>query len=267
MVSLSDLAVSPPVTRCKCCDGPARLCGVVDFSRSCLDLIGPRVMPYSGVPIYYHRCEQCGFVATRAFDAWSHDDFAAHIYNDDYVRVDPDYLGARAAQNAEIIAGNFPELSGVTILDYGAGLGLLERELKAKGFAHVDSFDPYAGKGNGNSIRPTRRYDLVVAFEVFEHHPQPQALIDELAGFLEDGGALLFSTTLATDAALEAGLERWWYCAPRNGHISFFTLHALARIGARHQLIPASFTDGIHFYFRGEPPAWARRFTHQVWKE
>jgi SAM-dependent methyltransferase len=263
MVSLNDLAVSPPVTRCKCCDGVARLCGVVDFSRSCLDQSGPRVLPYSGVPVYYHRCEQCGFIGTVAFDAWSDADFAAHIYNDDYARVDPDYLGARAAQNAEILAGNFPELAGTAILDYGAGLGHLQRELAAKGFPHVDSFDPIAGSGS----RPTRRYDLVVAFEVFEHHPQPRALIDELVGYLSDDGALLFSTTLATDAALEAGLERWWYCAPRNGHISFFTPRALARLGARHQLIPASFSDGIHFFYRGEPPAWALRFSHQVWRD
>ncbi|WP_323118290.1 class I SAM-dependent methyltransferase [Burkholderia alba] len=261
MASLTDMAVCEVTSLCKCCAGPSRLCGVVDFSRSCNDRPGAKVAPCAGVPVYYHRCEQCGFVFTRAFDGWSYDDFSAYIYNDDYVRHDPDYLGSRPAYNAEIVAGNFPDLSGKDILDYGSGLGLLEKNLKNRGFGSVDSYDPIAG----GTARPDRRYDVVIAFEVFEHHPAPLALIDEVAGFLRDDGVILFSTTLVTEAVLNEGIERWWYCAPSNGHISFFTPQALARVGAPHGLTPASFTEGIHFFFRNRPPEWALRFSHQVW--
>ncbi|EEF25979.1 conserved hypothetical protein, partial [Ricinus communis] len=224
MVSLTEMAVCEVASICKCCDGPSRLCGVVDFSRSCHDQPGAKVTPCAGVAVYYYRCEQCSFVFTRAFDGWSYDDFSTHIYNDDYVRHDPDYLGGRPAQNADIIAGNFPDMSGKDILDFGSGL---------------DSYDPIAG----GASRPDRKYDIVVAFEVFEHHPEPHALLDEIASFLRDDGAILFSTTLVTDNVLNEGIERWWYCAPRNGHISFFTPRALARIGAPLRLTPASFTE------------------------
>ena len=52
---------------CKCCGKPADLFGVVDFHKSCEDRRGPP-LPLSGVPIYYYRCPNCGFLFTTAFD-------------------------------------------------------------------------------------------------------------------------------------------------------------------------------------------------------
>jgi hypothetical protein len=64
-----------PATPYKCCDGLAHLCGVVDFSRCGADVIaGTKVDPYVGVPIYYYRCEHCGFVFTKDLDMCSHQD-------------------------------------------------------------------------------------------------------------------------------------------------------------------------------------------------
>jgi SAM-dependent methyltransferase len=264
-MSLDRMQVALPLTACKCCGGDSRLCGVVDFSRCGADHLGGRkVDPYVGVPVYFHRCDACGFVFTRALDAWTHADYAAHIYNDDYGRHDPDYLGKRPFENAELIAKSFPELAQANVLDFGSGLGQLERELKARGFSQVDSYDPYAAHAEATRAGLAAAYRTVVAFEVFEHHPQPRELIAELAGFLDDDGAILFSTMLADDAVMAEGIDRWWYCAPRNGHISFYASRALARLGAPHGLVAGSFNENFHFFYKRALPAWAARFSHRL---
>jgi tetratricopeptide (TPR) repeat protein len=245
---------------CKCCGGASRLCGVVDFSRSCEDrTAGASVEPHAGVPISYFCCDECGFVFTPAMDDWTRQDFSAHIYNDDYARHDPDYLGKHPATSAKLISGSFPEMAWGNVLDFGSGLGLLEKELKSRGFAQVDSYDPYASDAG---VRPAlaEKYQTIVCFEVFEHHPQPRELIAELKKFLAEDGAILFSTLLVTDEVMAEGIENWWYCAPRNGHISLFTSRALAALAAQHGFKVGAFSDNLHVFYKDSIPAWAVKF-------
>ncbi|WLE62281.1 class I SAM-dependent methyltransferase [Burkholderia plantarii] len=261
---LQRLRVAEPETACKCCGAVSRLCGVVDFSVGGADrLAGRKIDPYAGVPVYYHCCIRCRFVFTRCFDDWRREDFAAHIYNADYARQDPDYAGRRALGNAELIARQFPELAHAPLLDFGAGLGLLERELRARGFTGVTSFDPYADAQDAAGTAaapPAGASRVVLAFEVFEHHPDPHALLQTLLQLLAADGAILFTTLLVTDAVLEAGIDAWWYCMPRNGHLSLFSARALAMLAGRHGLQLRSLDEGLHLLFRHAPPAWAARY-------
>lgn len=256
---LQRLRVAEPDTTCKCCGGPSRLCGVVDFSVGGADRIaGRKLDPYAGVPIYYHGCERCRFTFTRAFDDWSPADFAEHVYNDDYPRQDPDFRGDRARANAELIASRFPEMAGQASLDFGSGLGQLERELAARGFGQVTSYDPYAGGTQAASAPASSRN--VLAFEVFEHHPEPHALIETLLSYLDGDGAILLSTLLVPEGPIDGGIGMWWYCMPRNGHISLYSGTALGTLAALHGLKAVSFDEGLHLLYRGAPPIWAARF-------
>jgi hypothetical protein len=280
------MQVSPQETRCKCCDSISRLCGVVDFSCCGADYFaGRKVDPYAGVPIYYYCCDSCGFIFTRAMDDWTSQEFADFIYNDDYVRHDPDYLSKRPLENAQLIANNFPEMAQTSMLDFGSGLGLLEKELKSRGFVHVDSFDPYV-EAAATRDDLLRHYQTIVAFEVFEHHPQPHMLMEDLVKFLDDEGAILFSTLLvsketlaegsfpplpflprqrsASEETRAGGIATWWYCTPRNGHISFFTPRALAVLAQRHGLVAGSFSAGLHFFYRGQMPSWIKRLNRNM---
>ena len=101
---------------------------------------------------------------------------------------------------------------------------------------------------------------LLVSFEVFEHHPQPHELMSNLKRFLAEEGTILFSTLLINDSVMSKGIENWWYCAPRNGHISLFTPKALVALGQRHGLKLSSFGEGLHFFHNGQIPDWARKF-------
>src|SRR5687767_16033653 len=99
---------------CKCCDSPAPFAGSVDFAKSTEPLQQP-----SGVLVHYYRCTRCGFLFTTSFDHFTHDDFARHIYNEQYTAIDPDYLDKRPRENAQLIADAAPLAREIPILDYG----------------------------------------------------------------------------------------------------------------------------------------------------
>ncbi|AIY41282.1 SAM-dependent methyltransferase [Collimonas arenae] len=247
----------PEITSCKCCAQTSTLVGVVDFSRCGADVhAGKKVDPYAGWPVYFYRCGACGFTFTRALDNWSAEDFATHIYNDDYVRHDPDYLGARPRSNADLIMHNMGSVRERTsLLDYGSGMGLMTEILEQNGFDSVASFDPFS-----STRRPDRQFNMVTCFEVFEHVQDPIALVKDINRFLSPDGAVLFSTLLCTPQAVDGGLHNWWYCAPRNGHISFYTLEALTALAARFELRVLSFSDGLHAMYRPQIAEWLKPF-------
>ena len=258
-----DIQRAPVEAVCKCCAGRSVSCGVVDFSRSGADIhAGKKVDPYAGIPIYFYRCEHCGFTFTPALDKWTPADFSEHIYNADYVRHDPDYSFARPNANAGLIAQYFPKLADHKLLDFGSGMGLLEELLGEKGFQRIRSYDPYSGTADKSAL--TERYRAVFAFEVFEHHVDPRELVKTLASLLDDKGAIFFSTTLVPESAWEHGIETWWYCIPRNGHISFFSSASLALLASGVGMKAASFSDGLHMLFKGDYPEWAAGVQHTL---
>ena len=103
---LSLTPVTAATVPCKICGEPAPVFGTVDFNRTC-DIAGGVKLPPSGTPVRYRRCPACGFLFTDAFDRWSHDDFRAHIYNEDYAAVDPEYAEARPRNNAAAVIALF----------------------------------------------------------------------------------------------------------------------------------------------------------------
>ena len=246
----------PPSVACKVCGGESPLFGVVDFNKSCHESEGSR-LPFTGVPVYYHRCGACGFLFTGYFDGFTQADFKACIYNDDYASVDPDFAERRPKSSAQQIGHLFGDArSEIALLDYGGGKGTVARILGETGW-RAESYDPFYGE------RPDRlrRFDLVTCFEVFEHVPDPKALIDELSGLLAPEGLLLFSTLVQPDD-IDATRLNWWYAAPRNGHISLYAKRSLGVLCQGAGLTHAYFNTGLHVAFR-ELPAFARHLFPQ----
>lgn len=239
--------------RCPVCGGDCAVQDVVDFSKSCEELRGRFLAP-SGIPVYYYWCGDCRFCHAPWMAGWSHAQFSERIYNSDYALVDPDYLDARPRANAQSLLATFGK-AGKTIrhLDYGGGAGLMSRLLGEAGW-HSSSYDPFVQK----AVDPASlgRFDLITVYEVFEHVPDPVALVATLASLLSSDGIVLFSTVL-NDSQIVAGQRlQWWYAAPRNGHISLYSGKSLAVLGATQDFGFASFSDGFHMYYR-QIPAWA----------
>ena len=235
---------------CKICGESAVLFDVCDFANFCFrPATGPAQL--SGVAAWYYRCAACGFLFTPLADRWGADDFRARIYTDDYARFDPEIAEERPRANAGLIAQLFGAHRGsLRILDFGGAGGAMRDFLRADGFADVASYDPFASDGDSLPAGP---FDLVTCFEVLEHASDPQAMAATLAQLAAGDGVILFST-LIQPPDIEIQRLRWWYAAPRNGHVSLHTLPSLKALWASAGLSFASFGNSLHLAYRRLPP-------------
>ena len=215
-----------PVTACKICGELARLHGVVDFNKTC-EANRDRFFPLAGIPVWYHRCTNCQFLFSEQFDRWTADMFRQHIYNADYLQVDPDAAGSRARGNVSGMIGLARRVNAVRVLDYGGGDGTLARGLTENGIDAV-SWDPMR---DNEPAPPAGGFDLVSAYEVLEHTPTPLQTCAQALSFLRPGGLFVFSTLTQDDLRPQAC--DYWYIAPRNGHISIHTSRSLELLFAR----------------------------------
>jgi 2-polyprenyl-6-hydroxyphenyl methylase/3-demethylubiquinone-9 3-methyltransferase len=245
-------AICAKQAECKCCGATAFLCGVVDFHKNC-ESHKRKVLDVAGVPIYYHRCPECRFIFTTAFDHFTKEDFRRHIYNDDYVLVDPEYQQVRPKVNAELVSSLFPHARPTRILDYGGGEGRLAELLHPAGFPHVDTYDPFVPR---HADKPAGRYDCVISFEVLEHSTDPARTLADMIDSVTDPGLILFSTLLQPADIEYIGLH-WWYAAPRNGHVSLYSQASLERLVQPFGFGLGSFNDNLHVLIR-EVPDFAR---------
>jgi SAM-dependent methyltransferase len=241
-------------TQCKCCGATALPYGVVDFNKNC-EIYRHNALGVSGVPIYYHRCPACRFIFTTAFDHFTHEDFQSHIYNEEYPLIDPDYQVARPHGNAALVTRLFPGKKPRRVLDYGGGNGVMAESLRAAGFPHVETFDPFVEQ---YSARPVAGFDCVICFEVVEHSTDPARIFADMDEFLTDPGLILFSTLVQPDDIDRQGLN-WWYAGPRNAHVSLYTTESLASVVRPLGFNLGSFSESYHILFR-EMPDFARHF-------
>lgn len=208
------------MTACKICDGETEIQGYVDLGRSC-EVRNGTYLPFTGTPVKYLRCDDCGLLFTTHFDDWTFADFRREIYNDDYPKADPGWTdGIRAREGAKITAIVMGQYGYASTMDYGCGNGELTKELKRQGVKRAYSYDPiYSGTG---------RYlaELVTAFEVFEHTPSPKHTVADALADVSASGRLLFTTCVCDQIPRQQ--TDWWYIAPRNGHVSIYSSKALA---------------------------------------
>jgi len=251
--------------RCKCCgSGEIHQVGEIDFNRTCLDRLGTRVFPVSPISVPYYACRLCSFVYTDAMDAWSPEQFKDLIYNADYVKADPPIPGrtdvpirerpayAIGSRIAELFEGN---QSAIRVLDFGAGgdPGPTGLALQYRNF-RVYSHEPYRAAA---AALPDGCFELIVAIEVFEHCHD----LDDLTRFMQERLAeegLIWIQTLLHPHPTPANVLDSWYVAPRNGHISIFSLPALSVLFRRAGINIVITSAGIFGFKR--PP----RFRNQV---
>lgn len=243
----------PENDACPVCGERCEHLATVDFNKSCEELRGIYLQP-AGIPVRYARCPACGFCFAPDIARWELDRFSQLIYNEAYVQVDPGYLDTRPRANAEGLKHMFAgQYESIRHLDYGGGNGLLSRLLREGGWDST-SCDPFVDKET--AIGDIGTFDLVTAYEVFEHVPDPRRLMDDLGRLLKPDGMVLFSTQLSDGQLDPQGPLTWWYASPRNGHISLFSRQSLALLARDQGLQIGSLSDGFHCLWR-TIPAWA----------
>lgn len=240
--------------QCPVCGSLAEAIDVVDFNKCCEEARG-LYFKICGFPVYYVLCDECGFCFAPELHRWSINEFANNVYNSDYIKVDPDYLEIRPRNNANAVISMFQNsLFEISHLDYGGGSGLLSKLLKESGWRST-SYDPFVD--TDQSFDALGRFDLITAFEVFEHVPDIGQLMVDLSSLLRSDGVILFSTLLSDSFIGRNQRLSWWYASPRNGHISLFSRKSLSVVSKKAGFNFGSFSEGFHILSRGNP-SWAQ---------
>jgi hypothetical protein len=122
--------------------------------------------------------------------------------------------------------------AGGRFLDFGGGYGVFTRWMRDEGynFFHYDQhclnlFAP----GHEGDISGSIRYELITAFEVFEHLTEPAKTVAHLLSISDS----VFLSTEVLPVPPPA-IADWWYYGPEHGqHIAFFPRSALQQLAAR----------------------------------
>jgi len=84
----------------------------------------------------------------------------------------------------------------VTILDYGAGRGVIASKLRRQGY-RVTEYDPGV---KGKTEKPQGTFDMVISLDVFEHVEDNyiENALDEVQAYMDEVGFFTISTRRAT---------------------------------------------------------------------
>ncbi len=238
---------------CKVCGAIASPLDAVDFNKSCEEARGKFLQP-RGILILYALCPNCGFCFAPEMAKWTLAEFEERVYNKDYVLIDPDYVEDRPRGSAASLLSAFDNVKGsFKHLDYGGGRGLLAKILRESQWDSV-SYDPFVDRNT--DIKKLGTFDLITAYEVFEHVPDVQTLMSDLCSLLSPTGIILFSTVVSDGEIAPNKPVKWWYASPRNGHISLFSRNSLEVLARQSGFLFRSFSPGFHTFLRTIPP-WA----------
>ena len=188
----------------------------------------------------YFQCSNCGFVQTEE-PYWLEDAYSDAIASSDVGLV---YRNNGLSQTAANIIFNLFNHEA-KFLDYGGGYGLFVRMMRDLGFDFY-WFDKFCTNLFAKSFEfdeATRDlYELVTAFEVFEHFINP---IHEIENILSISRNILFSTELLPEN--NPLPNEWWYYALHDGqHISIYTYNALSIIANKYGLNLYSYSSSLH---------------------
>jgi hypothetical protein len=162
----------------------------------------------------YFQCPQCDLIQTE-FPYWFEEAPWSAIAHFDTGAV---MRHASCVRMSIALAQVFDLDPTSRCLDYGAGSGLFVRSMRDRGF-DFRWWDLYAPNvhAKGFEAQPDDAFNLVTAFELFEHLPDVRAGISPILG---SGHEIILVGTV-----LHKGHEPgWWYYVPElGGHVSFYS--------------------------------------------
>ncbi len=192
-----------------------------------------------GVTLGLWRCNHCDFVqadgdeVSELFDLYSQLD-------------DPTYESGRETRSRQmrwlLDNGLNVHPSATTLLDIGAGTGLMVMEAKTKNLEAVGvepshSLVAAGHEQNGlsnrelvqgtipNSALDGKLFDLVCLIDVIEHVADPVAFLRDAADRLSAGGLCVVVTPDVSSAAARILGKRWWHF--RLAHVGYFDTRSM----------------------------------------
>ena len=176
----------------------------------------------------FFRCTACGFVQTET-PYWLEESYAEAINRADVGLFRRNLRQARVVK--AVISAIFQ--SGGRFIDFGGGYGLLVRLMRDTGFnfyrwdAHCENMF-----ARGFEASPDGRFELLTAFELFEHLVDPVLEVEHMLSFAPN----IFFTTELIPEPVPAPSQWWYYGLDHGQHVSFYTKKSLCRLAERFSL-------------------------------
>lgn len=196
----------------------------------------------------YYLCTECGFLFTERPAYWLSEAYSNAITSLDLGLVNRNLL------YTEILAWYIKVCSTKSgkFLDFGGGYGLLTRIMRDKGFDFYrqDNFcdNLFARHFDISDMKRKPEFDIITAFEVFEHLEDPLSEVDRM---LELGNQIFFSTETIPDT----DMENWYYLLPEIGqHISFYSERSLARLALQKGCFYYKINSSLHIISKNRIP-------------
>lgn len=192
----------------------------------------------------YFQCPECGFLQL------SNPHWLAESYGSAITALDIGLL-KRNLELREVVCAIVRTYfnASAKFVDYGGGYGVLVRLLRDRGLDFYRQ-DIYAenlfAKSFDLADAGTTKFELLTAFEVFEHLEDPVLEVEKMLALSDN---ILFSTEL--QPIPHPTPETWWYVLPEIGqHISLFSKKSLEALAKRMGLHLSTNGKNLHLLSR-----------------
>lgn len=194
----------------------------------------------------FYQCPNCQFIQTEE-PFWLEEAYSSVIAS-----LDTGYVNRNLDMSSmtNLIIKYFFSSKG-RFLDYGGGYGLFVRLMRDMGYDYYlnDQYcdNLFAQYFEIKDLSGNKKFELVSAFEVFEHFTDP---ISEIGKMFEYSDSILFSTSLQPSGKI-TNVKDWWYFMPETGqHISFYSMDSLKIIAEKFNCFFYSNGRNLHIFTR-----------------
>ena len=145
--------------------------------------------------VQYYRCLDCGFICTEE-PYWLDEAYSSAIASTDIGLIMRNmFFSDKVSAILKTILKSLPNAQ-MCALDYGAGYGMFVRMMRDYGF-NFYWYDKYCENLFAKTFESKyEHYDILTAFELFEHLSNPYADSDKIVKLSD---SIIFSTELVPD--------------------------------------------------------------------